>query len=217
MISFETKSGNHFKEQPQRIEGGFSLIELLVVIAIVSVLASLAVISFRNIGRGTGVRGAVDLAAGVALTARIEAMSYGYGSILVIDNGNDTSQKLQRLAVLRAYQETNGNIAYELVGKPSFLPEGSYLLPAYSKGLSTTNLTNLPGSNNTPAFFLKFNGSGHLDSSTETRLVFSGNIMDSSGNLQNPESMIQGRRGFILRNNGRPAFFQTPEQMPINP
>lgn len=182
-------------------------------ITIIGILSSLAVVSFNSIGRGSGARGAMDLAASMALSARIEAMSFGYGSLLVIDNGDNPEHKLQRMAVLRYTNSTN----LELVGKPTSLPQGSFFLPNYSKGMSTTNISNLPGAANTPAYFFKFNGSGHLVSASESRLVFAGNTMDVAGNLQDPPGMIQGRRGFILRNNGRPAFFQTPEQMGLNP
>lgn len=196
---------------------GFSLIELMIVVAIIAILSGLAVVSFNNITRGSGARGASDLAASVALLARIEAMSSGFGSLLVIDNGTDPASKLQRLAVLRAAKDTNGTTTYELVAKPTYLPKGVFFLPEYSRGMTATNLTYAPGSTSAPAYSLKFNASGHLESGVETRLVFAGNIMDGSGDLQNPDAMIQGRRGFILRSNGRPAFFQTPEQMSANP
>ena len=182
-------------------------------IAIIGILSSLAVVGFNSIGRGSGVRGAEDLAASLALSARIEAMSFGYGSLLVIDNGTNPEHKLQRMAVLRYTNSTN----FDLVGKPTALPKGTFFLTNYSKGMNATNITNFPGAASTPAYFFKFDGSGHLVAASATCLVFSGNIMDAAGNLQNPPAMIQGRRGFILRNNGRPAFFQTPEQMPINP
>lgn len=191
----------------------FSLIELLVVMAIIGMLSALAVVGFNSIGRGSSARGAADLAASMALSARIEAMSFGYGSLLVIDNGTNTGHKLQRMAVLRSTNGTN----FELVGKPTALPKGSFFLPEYSKGYQTTNITNFPDSTLTSVYSFKFLGAGQLESTDETRLVFSGNIMDTSGNLQNPAAMLQGRRGFILRKNGRPAFFQTPEQMDKNP
>jgi len=203
----------HFAFRISHSREAFSLIELLVVIAIIGILSSLAVVGFNSIGRGSGVRGAEDLAASMALSARVEAMSFGYGSLLVIDNGTNTEHRLQRMAVLRYTNTTN----LDLVGKPTALPKGTFFLTNYSKGMSATNITNFPGGVSTPAYVLKFNGSGHLDSASETRLVFSGNIMDAAGNLQNPPAMIQGRRGFILRNNGRPAFFQTPDQMTNNP
>lgn len=191
----------------------FSLIELLVVMAIIGILSALAVVGFNSIGRGSSARGAADLAASTALSARIEAMSFGYGSLLVIDNSTNSEHKLQRMAVLRS---TNG-IDFELVGKPTALPRGSFFLPDYSRGYQTNSITNFPGGTPTAVYSFKFLGTGQLESTDETRFVFSANLMDSSGNLQNPPAMLQGRRGFILRKNGRPAFFQTPEQMSKNP
>ena len=204
---------SHFAFRIFHSRKAFSLIELLVVIAIIGILSSLAVVGFNSIGRGSGVRGAEDLAASLALSARVEAMSFGYGSLLVIDNGTNPEHKLQRMAVLRYTNSTN----FDLVGKPTALPKGTFFLTNYSKGMNATNITNFPGEASTPAYFFKFDGSGHLVAASATCIVFSGNIMDAAGNLKNPPAMIQGRRGFILRNNGRPAFFQTPEQMPINP
>lgn len=198
----------------------FSLIELLVVIAIIGILSSLAVIGFGSIGRGSGARGAADLAASMTLSARIEAMAFGYGSLLLIDNSSSSDRKLQRMAVLRANKDTNGNVVYEMVGKPTSFTRGIFFLPEYSSGWRTTNTTNFPGGISTPVYYYKFSGTGYLDpdlSAADTRMVFSANIMDSSLALQNPASMVAGRRGFLLRNNGRPAFFQTTNQMPINP
>jgi prepilin-type N-terminal cleavage/methylation domain-containing protein len=198
----------------------FSIIELLVVIAIIAILSGLAAVGFRSITRGTGARGASDLAASMALSARIEAMSFGYGSLLVVDNGTNADRKLQRMAVLRytnAPDSADLGKNAELVGKPAAFPKGTFFLPDYSAGFLTDSLTNFPGGTSTPVLYFRFDGSGHLASSGTNRLVFSGNIMDTSGNLQNPEAMLAGRRGFLLRKNGRPAFFQTPEQMGKNP
>ncbi len=196
----------------------FSLIELLVVMAIIGILSGLAVISFNSIGRGSGARGAADLAASMALSARIEAMSQGYGSLLVIDDGTNVDRKWRRMAVLR-YTNTpvDGDVAAntEMVGKATDLPKGIFLLPDYSTtGDSAANFTNLPGIGSKLIYYT-FNGSGHLDGDQVT-LVFAGNVMDSSGTLQNPTTMIQGRRGFILRKNGRPVFYKKPEDMKPN-
>lgn len=199
----------------------FSLIELLVVMAVIGILSGLAITSFNSIGRGSGARGAADLAASLALSARIEAMSMGHGSLLVIENGNNPDRKLQRMAVLR-YTNTpdpnNLGANTVLVGKPTALPRGVFFLPEYSKPrlANSTTLTNLPGSPSTEVLYLRFNGSGQLVTS-DNRLVFSGNVMDGNGSLQNPDAMIQGRQGIILRSNGRPVFFNRPDQMAKNP
>lgn len=215
----------HLQNAPKRLaysrasrKRGFTLTELLVVIAIISLLSSLAAVNVKDIGQGIGVHGAAELASSLALSARVEAMSYGYGSLLVIDNGTDPDRKLQRIFVLR-YTQTPDSDDYskytELVGKPISLPKGTFFLPDYSTATSNTlTLTNLPGHvNNTPVYYYKFDGVGHLDTPKSATLVFSANSIDSLGNLQNPAQMIAGRQGFLLRSNGRAAFFQTAAQM----
>ena len=184
--------------------------ELLVVIAIVGVLTSLAVIGFNSIGRSASGRGAADLAASMALSARVEAMSHGYGSLLIIDNGSDPQRKLQRMGVMRY---TNSGGTPELAGRMTPLPRGTFFLPEYSTTLATTNLAIPPGPGQTPVYFLKYDGNGHLINPQTVDLIFAPNIMDSSGNLQNPDAMIAGRQGFKIRRNGRPLFFKSLEDM----
>ena len=204
----------------ENTRSAFSLLEMLVVIAIIAILMGLGVPAFVSIGRGSGARGATDLASSISLSARIEAMTFGYGSLLVIENGTNVTRKLQRMWVLR-YTNTPDPTAIEknteLVGKAVALPKETFFLPEYSTPTNTASLTNLPGLASTPVFYYKFLGTGQLESTLETRLVFSANVMDSTGNLQNPAALIQGRRGFLLRKNGRPALFLTPDQMGKNP
>ena len=215
---------SHLRNAPKRLayspapqKRGFTLTELLVVVAIISLLSSLAIVNVKDIGQGIGARGAAELASSLALSARIEAMSYGYGSLLVIDNGTNPDRKLQRLSVLR-YTQTPDSGDYskytELVGKPISLPKGTFFLPDYSTATSNTlTLTNLPGSLNSQVYYYKFDGAGHLDTPKNATFIFSANYIDSLGNLQNPAQMIAGRQGFLLRSNGRAAFFQTAAQM----
>lgn len=195
--------------------GGFSLLELLVVIAIIGILTGLAVVGFRGISQSSGARGAADLAASTALAARVEAMSHGFGSFLVIDNSSDPNRKWQRIGVVRF--TNSGPADYQIVGRMSPLPGGTYFLPNYSSSdLLQTNLTGLGGPGTTPVLALKFAGTGHLVANS-ARLVFSADVMDDSGNLQNPSPLLAGRQGFLLRRNGRPAFFRDAAQMPPNP
>ncbi len=191
---------------------GFSLIELLVVVALIAVLSSLAVLGFGS-SRSAGGRSAADLAASLALSARVEAMSQGYGSLLAIDNSNDPERKLQRLAVFRF---TNSSSPPELAGRVVPLPRGTFFLPKYSttNTLIATNLNLPPGNTSTALLALRFDGSGQLVEPTSADLVFGPDIMDSSGNLQGPETMAAARQGFKLRRNGRPVFFKTPDDMP---
>lgn len=192
-------------------QAGFSLLELLVVIAIVGILSALAMVSFGNIGRAASGRGAADLAASMALSARNEAMSHGHGSLLVIDDSSDPQRKWQRIGILRF---TNAGAPPELAGRMTQLPRGSFFLRQFSsQDLVETNLTNIPGTNSLRVLALRFDGSGHLTQPSTATLVFSPNIMDSTGALQNPEAMLSTRQGFKLYRNARPLFFKSPEDM----
>ena len=201
-------------------ERAFTLIELLLVICIMMVLAGLGMTAFNSIGRGSGVRGAVDIASSLALSARYESMSYGNGALLVIDNGNNTDRKLRRMAVLRytnTYDPSNLGANLQLAGKPTDLPMGVYFLTNYSSGYGTTTLSNLlPGSSSVQVLYYYYDGSGRLSAMSTNKLVFSAGIMDNSGSLTEPPTMLQGRRGFLLRQNGRPAYYQTTNQMTAN-
>lgn len=197
----------------------FSLTELLVVIGIVGILGSAAIGAYSGLGRASGVRGAIDLAASLALASRIEGTSEGYGSLLVIDNGTNPDHKLRRFSIFR-YINTpvEGQIGTNavLVGKPTLLPKGVYFLDDYSTGYERINsFPHFPGGSNTPVLVYKFDGCGHLDSPVESRLVFCNNIVDGSGHFLNPTNLIAGRRGFILRKNGRPTYFENAEQMQV--
>lgn len=201
----------HRPTEDEKSRAGFSLLELLVVIAIIGILSALAVASFGNIGRAASGRGAADLAASLALSARIEAMSHGHGSLLVIDNGNDPQRKWQRMGVLRF---TNAGGPPELAGRMTPLPRGTFFLTNFSSSdLVQTNLANIPGTNSLPTLALRFDGNGHMIQPATATLVFSPNIMDSAGALQNPETMLSTRQGFKLHRNGRPLFFKSPGDM----
>lgn len=192
----------------------FSIIELLVVLAIVSVLSSLALVGFNSVTQGFGVRGASDLAASLALSARTEAMSLGRGSMLVVDNSSQNDRKLQRMAVLRGVDGTNGAKTWEMVGSPVSLPRGVYFLPEYSKGWVQTNLPGFPGAATTDVYAFEFDGVGRIVN--VGRMVFSGGLMQN-GTLSTPDKLLAGRVGFQLFKNGRAAFFQKAEDMPQNP
>jgi len=197
-----------------RFASAFSLIELLMVIAIIGVLSSLVVVGVGGVSRGSGVRGAADLAASLALSARVEAMSLGRGALLVVDDSSRDDRKLQRMTVLRGVEAEDGTRSWEISGSTLTLPSGVFFLPEYSKGWTQTNLSGFPGVTLTPVYAFEFDGSGRMVNAS--RMVFSGGMM-KDGVLTVPDNMLVGRRGFQLFKSGRPAFFQNAEDMLPNP
>ncbi len=197
---------------------GFSLIELLTVIGIIAIMSGLAIIASNSIGRGNSVRGAVDLASSLVLAARTEAMSHGLGAKLAIDHGTDPNYKLRRMAIYRAEGDP-ANKEWKLAGNAVMLPQGVYLATANAVGaslafenggaaLETFELT--PGIQ-TECVVYEFDGSGHLVQ--PGRILFVAGIMESDGTVTIPESMLDGIRGFKLPVNGRPAHFDSKEQI----
>lgn len=186
----------------------------MLVVAVVGVLSSLALVGFNGVSRGSGVRGASDLAASLALSARVEAMSLGRGALLVVDDSLRDDRKLQRLAVMRGVEAEDGSKSWEIAGSPLALPRGVFFLPEYSNGWIRMNLPGFPGAASTPVYAFEFDGSGRMVNAG--RMVFSGGIM-AGGVLSIPDNLLAGRAGFQLFKNGRPAFFQNVEDMPLNP
>ncbi len=181
--------------------------------AIIATLATVAVFSLGRGGQSPSGRAAADLAASLVLSARVEAMSFGHGSRLVIDNGNDPSRKLQRMGVFLRKQAGG---PWEPAGRMVPLPQGSFFLPDYSTTANGTFSMQLPPANsgNTTVYVLEFDGSGHLINPQTATLVFGPNVMEASGNLLNPEQMLAARSGFKLRRNGRPLFLKSLDDMP---
>ncbi len=181
-------------------------------------MSSLGVAAFNNIGKGNSVRGSVDLAASMALAARLEAMSYGLGSKLVIDNDDASEYKLRRMAIFRGEGNDPSNPVWAPTGKAVTLVNGSYFLSSTidsAHGSTNGNQPDedfpLPGSASTSCIVYEFDGSGHLKN--PGRLVFVSGIMSDDGTLTVPDALLQGRSGFRLPANGRPAFFQNPDQI----
>ncbi len=194
---------------------GFSLVEILVVISLIAVLSSVAILGVRSLGRSAGARGAADATSSLALAARLDAMSSGLGSWLIIDNGNDKDLRFRRLAVLRVIADPANptQTTNQLAGRATVLQPNTYFYPTYSRGYTNMQVS-VPGWTN-PVIAYKFDAGGHLDipqDEEDARLVFGPGPVTDSGQ---PESSgaAAARAGFLLRQNARPTFFSKPEQM----
>lgn len=202
---------------------GFSLVEMLVVMGIIAILAAVSMVGFSSINRGGGARGAADLAASMALSARVEAMSMGRGALLVIDNGTNTNFRFRRLAVFRKVDNpTNSSqTILQLVGRPTQLQQEVFFLPRYSSGFTTNLTVDFPGAPGSRVFAYEFTPTGYIQDNTsaqDIRMVFSPGPIDADGNPMNEETTAAARAGILLRQNGRPTFFTSPEQMkPVAP
>jgi len=197
---------------------GFSLIELLVVIAILASITSVAVIAFNNKGKGPAVQGAVDLAASMASQARLEAMRHGIGAKLVVDAGDDPAYRFRRMAVVRLEGNDPNNPTEVLAGRPMTLPQNVYfatedLTSTYASDNGGQPLQDiaLQGTDTTPCIVYEFNGSGHLQN--PGTIIFVGGIENPDGSILVTENLLAGVQGFRLPVNGRPAFFDSKEQI----
>jgi prepilin-type N-terminal cleavage/methylation domain-containing protein len=195
---------------------GFSLVEILTVIAIMVLISSVGFLSM-NSGSGTKVSAAADQAAGLMQRARSEAITLGLGAKVVIDNGSDPKTQLRRMAIFTAVEGANpGDISgWALADKPMFLPAGVYLLPDYSEGFVMAqydfqSVAPQDGSSGIDCMEIAFDGQGELADANVVRLVFS--KAPAAGDTP-PESMLAGRRGFLIRKTGRPVYFEDPSQM----
>lgn len=220
-------------QHPNRTDG-FSLVELLLVITLIAALSTVSLIAFNSIGGGASVGGALDLGSSLTLGARLEAMKTGNGARIVIDNFYDPENPenyRRRFAIFRAVIDENGDRFWELAGRPSRLPPGVLFLPEYSNGYfgaagdvlfdfrdADPQTGTSAGTHGGTCLYYEFNSAGHLNvepSAADARMVFAKAILQPGGDVQLPEAALTGRRGFLLRTNGRPAFFETVDQMPL--
>jgi type II secretory pathway pseudopilin PulG len=207
----------------------FSLVELLTVIGIISVLMVAVFSGLRGGGDARKVDGAVNVGASMAYAARLDAMSQGLGSLVVIDNGPDSDTRYRRMVVFEGTGTPN-NVQWEMAGNPVTLDTGVFFLEDYSNGYGTERSFDFSeaapqdGQTGSPCIVYEFNSSGHVVNLTGTgdiRMVFGPGIMPpGTTELTFPadetakEEMLAKRLGFLLRPNGRPVYLTEPDQMP---
>lgn len=194
---------------------------MLVVVGIIAVLAAIVAIGLGgNLTRAGGARGAADLAASLSHAARLEAMSMGLGSLLVVDNGADDRYRLRRLAIFRRVPAGGNSTAsvLQLSGSAVMLQDNIFFLKNYSKGFNEMKVEFRKGQE-TDVLAYEFTPTGHIKASgaaPEFRLVFGPGPLNASGDPAT-DAAAAARAGIYLRINGRPTFFTHPDQMPKNP
>ncbi|MCX7869669.1 MAG: prepilin-type N-terminal cleavage/methylation domain-containing protein [Terrimicrobiaceae bacterium] len=206
-----------FGAATRRRAAAFSLVELLVVLAVVAILGVVTIAGFSSINRGAAARGAADLAASMALSARIESLTMGAGALLAIDNGPNTNNRWRRMAVFRRVPNPADPSASipQMVGQPVRFQGSIHFLPAYSRGYQATNL-DFPGAPNLPVLAFHFTSTGQASKAPgddDIRLVFGPGPVGADGKPVQ-EALAAARAGFLLRPNGRPTFFTSPDEMP---
>jgi len=186
-----------------------------------AVLLALGGLGFNGVSRSMEVSGAVDTVWTLLQEARLEAMSTGLGSRLVIDNGIDPEHKLSRMAIFRAEVDSgSGVVRWKLTGRPFYLADGVYFLPDDSTG-QTDGLSYdfrsadfQDGDTGTTVLVYEVDGSGFVNTtsfpSDGARLVFGrGIIEESTANLEVPEPLKPLRQGLLLRKSARPVYLES--------
>ena len=227
---------------------GFTLVEFLAVMVIVALLVGLSMMVFSSIGPSKSTQGAAATMASLMQQARTEAMTYGLGAALVIDNQPGSAERFRRAAVVRIEPaRTAGGVPeWRLTARATVLPEGIYFLPddlpekpggvVFSRGTKDVlrdpgqpvssvatipAVFDFPGSPGTPCLVYEFDGTGRLIPAPAAAaavdplvtVVVGAAIAARDGSLSFPQSRLETRRGFILRRNGRPAYFESPQQI----
>lgn len=239
------QSQNKFRQHASR---GFTLVEFLAVMVIVALLVGLSMMVFSSIGPSKSTQGAVSTMASLMQQARTEAMTFGLGAALIVDNQPGSETRFRRAAVARIEpaRTANDTPEWRLTARATVLPEGIFFLPdelpekpggvAFSQGtkdlLTDPNpaapaeatipaVFDFPGSPATPCLVYEFDGTGRLIPAPAAAaavdplvtVVVGAAIASRDGSLSFPQSRLETRRGFILRRNGRPAYFESPQQI----
>ena len=203
-------------------EKGFSLVEILTVLAIVSVLLVLAPALFQGLLVSSGVRAGTEVAAGVVGLARSEAQLSAGASRLVVDVDPSSPNYLQRMAVVREFENEDGTRVWSPTSDMKFLPAGVFLYQPFVGGEQTMTFQFSRLEEPNEWIYFEFDSLGRLKlpigpDSERAQLVFiQGHLDESSGqrSLTATESGQQGMMGFILRKSGSTTFFPSAPTLP---
>jgi len=205
---------------------GFSLVELLVVLGLMALMAAVLPMVFQGATNGSGVRGAVNISAGLVEFARNNAVRSRDGSRIIIDIDPASSGYLRRMAILRGIRGSDGNISWQIAGPPQLLPSNTYFYKDYSKGFELMKFdfqsATMVGSNGsgTQVAVFEYDGSGRLvvqSGGGASQMVFVSGIIENPGSVNQtlsvPSARADGMAGFILRRGGNVTHFESANQI----
>lgn len=120
---------------------GFTLVELLVVIAMIAFLAAILGVALPGGETGTGLRSAERIVAGLAQTARAQAILQGVEArLIILDDPSDPVRTGRWLGVVHREAEDAEGLTWRAAGDGVLLPEGVRFWPELSDPLDSVNL-----------------------------------------------------------------------------